>query len=92
MVLMTEEEREALKRELLEKASNFTYFKDRKDDFRAETASSAGGFELRDADLTNLLRSAGTELIGVRQTLFDHGSNTTNYLTLILHFCSDGRT
>jgi len=65
MVLMTEEEREAHKRELLEKASNFTYFKDRKDDFRAETASSAGGFELRDADLTYLLRSAGTELIGM---------------------------
>lgn len=44
---------------------SFSHFTDRKDEFRIDTASSSGGFELRDAEQTSLLRSAGTEIIAM---------------------------
>ena len=53
----TEEEREARKIELLAMAEAFTpSTQNVGDDFRHELASSSGGFECRDTELTSVLR------------------------------------
>lgn len=50
---------------ILELAKDFDFKKEitYKDDYRSPLASSKGGFELRDKELTNRLRSAATELL-----------------------------
>ena len=85
--MWSEEEKEARKQELLDKAVSFSHFTDRKDEFRIDTASSSGGFELRDAEQTSLLRSAGTEIIAVSCVAL-----IRMYVLLTLLFlCIDGR-
>lgn len=44
-------------------AKNFQGFKDLKDDFRAADAGYYGGFDLKDAELSSRLRSAGKEIL-----------------------------
>ena len=61
----TPEEREARKNELLQKSTEYEPFTERSGEFRHPEASSSGGFELRDAAQTSLLRSAVGEIISV---------------------------
>lgn len=47
----------------LEAAKNFKGFKGYKDDYRAPDAGYYGGFDLKDTELSNRLRSAGKEIL-----------------------------
>ena len=67
LLTWSDEEREARKQELLEKAAAFTPFTDVSGDHRADTAGYSGGFELRDNAQTALLRSAVGEIISVSE-------------------------
>lgn len=48
LLTKTEEELEARKQEIMEKADSFSHYTDMTDEFRTETAAGSGGFELRD--------------------------------------------
>lgn len=48
---------------LIEKARNFRGFKNYKDDYKAPDSGYYGGFDLKDAELTSRLRSAGKEIL-----------------------------
>ena len=48
LLTKTEEELEARKQEIMEKADSYSHYTDMTDKFRTETAAGSGGFELRD--------------------------------------------
>ena len=48
LLTKTEEELEARKQEIMEKADSYSHYTDMTDEFRTETAAGSGGFELRD--------------------------------------------
>ena len=65
LLTKSQEEIEAIKEEIHAKAVTLAPFTQRTDEFRDPKASGSGGFELRDAAQTSLLRSAATEIISV---------------------------
>ena len=83
LLVWSDEEREARQQELLDKAAAYSPFTDMTGDFRIDTAAYHGGFELRDADQTSLLRSAIGEIISVSEV--PHGVVNLQF------FCSLGR-
>ena len=48
LLTKTEEELEARRQEILEKADAYSPYTDMTDEFRTDTAAGSGGFELRD--------------------------------------------
>ena len=82
---MTEDEREARKVELLAMAEAFAPTTENVgDQFRHDVASSSGGFECRDTELTSVLRKTTLEIIAVSKGLFMSLQQHTEFVFFLL--------